>query len=294
MLQNLISKNALLLVGSSIMLIAGTAAVIVASQSYTEDSALWFIGFVLISLSGLSMTAAVFKALGYPPSGEAFGLPSGSIRALLAISIMVLLLIFALPLTSWSHAPLVLNARPLDVAIADCGDIKAELARYGQLHLVAVVDSKACVTPPVAGAKARISLYASSRQGMSHEQIDLSKQVLTAVITLLTTVIGFYFGSQNTLTLAKAIKEGGTAPAPVTPVNPVAPDKPKDGAADTPSPDAVPDEDPDNLADSCPSDAEPLEGEAQTADADLPASEGGVASPPASTPAPTPPPAAAV
>ncbi len=209
LLESATGRNALLLVGSSIMLLAGTAAIIYASGSYSGDSALWFVGFILISLSGLSMTAAIFTALGYAGNAsEAFGLPSGSIRAILAIAIMVLLLIFGLPLITWDKAPRALDRTAFEAVRVDCAAAAAEVTRYQVLHVLAVLDTAACGTPPAPGQKAIIHLHGNVRMTMPVEQREQAKQVITAIVTLLTTIIGFYFGSQNALSLVNAIRGG--------------------------------------------------------------------------------------
>jgi hypothetical protein len=265
--------EALLLGISSAMMLAGVIAIIYASRGFS-DSSLWFIGFLLIALSGLSLTAAIFRALGYNTPGEAFGLPTGSIRALLAIGIMVLLVIFGLPLVSWKDAPVDLNRTAIDTVYVDCAAASGEAARYKDRFFV-TLDTKACTAPPAPGQKARIAIFGNSRVAMSDQDRELSKQIITAIITLLTTIIGFYFGSQNAINLINAIKrkpgengagEGGKKP-PVAPENPD--EKGPGERAETET--VAPDEE-----DGCPSDAEPHEGEAITRDEDLPDTEGGI------------------
>lgn len=205
-----------LLVGAGAMLLVGVLILIVASNFYRGDSALWFIGFVLISLAALAMTAAVFRGLGYVPSpGEAFGLPSGSIRAVLAIAIMILLLIFGLPLVSSDKAPLVLNRAAVRELKVSCAAVDAEVKRYETRGLFVLVNSKDCPNATDARPLANLSIFAQYRAEMGSQQLEVSKQLLTAVITLLTTIIGFYFGSQNAISLVNAIgKNSDSKPKP--------------------------------------------------------------------------------
>lgn len=211
-------RSGLLLIGSSLMLLVGVLGIAAASGLYVRggDSSLWFVGLILISLAGLAMTAAIFRGLGFRKRDmEAFGLPTGSVRAILAIAITVLLVIFGLPMISVS-GPDVLGTAPVASASVDCAAVDAERQRYESHRLLAVVDTRDCKASIGAAAggagaasprqKARIALYGSVLSTMPAEQREQGKQLLTAVLTLLTTIVGFYFGSQSALVIAKQMR----------------------------------------------------------------------------------------
>ena len=300
----LLDVNPLLLAGAAAMLVVGALVVIVASTYFDGDSSLWFIGFILISLSALALTAAVFRGLGYRANeSEAFGLPSGSIRAVIAIAIMVLLLIFGLPYVSSDPGTKVVNRTALDRdVLVSCERVESEVKRYEAVGLIPVLDARACQPQAPAGATASIAIYGRSRQSdpLTRDRLETSRQLLTAIITLLTTIIGFYFGSQQALNLVTALNAknsgensqgGGNRPDPnagrPTPEMEAEKrrleeqrereqDKKQDSnGGREPNQDAVVHADIDE--DCCPSDAEPIDGESVTTDENLPEASGGVA-----------------
>jgi hypothetical protein len=164
-----------------------------------------FIGLLIIAMAGLTTTAVVFTGLRLGTRDEAFGLPNGSIRALLAIGIMVLFVVFALPVVDPSNdneklvtdTPLIPG---VEVPLARLSD---ETKRYEAEGLAVVIldygkvaqaGTNGAVAVPERPAKIRV--YAKPA-AMSREAAEASKQLITALVTLLTSIVSFYFGSKS-------------------------------------------------------------------------------------------------
>ena len=218
------TRKALLITGSAFLLFLAAFGLFVLAGRNVPDSALVFVGFVLVSILGLALAAAVFKALGFTTNTDAFGLPSGSIRAVIAISIMVMFVLFGLPFIQLRSAPTRLADKPFETVTVPCAAVANEVNRFRSIGVVGVPDLAACA--PQAGGTAgaavagiaTLKLY-STTQEYSSEQLEFGKQILTAVITLLTTIIGFYFGSQSALAAVGVGQTalgnaGANAPAP--------------------------------------------------------------------------------
>jgi len=186
----------------------------------TGDSALWFVGLLVLTATALTLTAIVFGGLNLNDANEAFGLPSGSVRTLLAVGVMVLFAVFGLKFFGNADAHVGesrLADKPFEQIEVPPARLAEEVERYKQsqsvLPVVVFPGRAASGTDP--GANAKLSLYLL-KAGRPAEAIDAQKQLLTAIITLLTTVVGFYFGSKSAGDGLRARGDGNT-PDPTAP-----------------------------------------------------------------------------
>ena len=139
---------------------------------------------VVILLLGLAVTAVIFRRLGLHSRDHAMGLPEGSIRAIIALMLIVIFAVIAVFLISnvdnQSKAAPVTN---LTKAQADAfpGEDVFKTIRSG-------TSSSGAPT------------YTVILKGDEPASLALSQQLLTTLGTLVVAVASFYFGSQSVLT----------------------------------------------------------------------------------------------
>lgn len=175
-----------------LMLVFGLSRLLASQPATLDSSPVWFIGLLIISGASLAFIAVVFRSLGLQAPSEAFALPSGSIRTLLAIGVMVLFAVFGLAAISTGEREQRPAAEPMATAANVSGDanaVKAEIERYRVLNIVAV-------PAKTVASDTSLALY-RLESSKSKEAIDLTNQIIPALLTLLTSVISFYFGSRN-------------------------------------------------------------------------------------------------
>ena len=176
-----------------LLLVFGFTVALTLPTYVNRSNPFWFVGMLVIFGAALSLIAVVFRWLGLASRDEAFALPSGSVRTLLAIGVMVLFAVFGLDAVSVSDDSLThrLSDQPMATATAPAAPalLDAEIKRYERQGMAVVVDS-------VGAASAALKLYRIDRV-KPPETTDMQKQVLTALVTLLTSVVSFYFGSRS-------------------------------------------------------------------------------------------------
>ena len=175
-----------------LLLVFGFALLLALPHIVLQSNPVWFIGLLIIFGASLALIAVVFRWLGLQAPGEAFGLPSGSIRTLLAVGVMVLFAVFGLASISTDEGwkgPADEPLKTTAVVIGDAAAVQAEIKRYKALNIAAV---------PTSGSAsgAELQLY-PMKSFKSQEAIDLQKQIVTALVTLVTSVVSFYFGSRS-------------------------------------------------------------------------------------------------
>ncbi len=198
MFGRLTTVRLIYVIGGILLLVAGSA--VLALEQHTHTEAFRFIMLLVVFMAALAITATVFSGLHLADKKEAFGLPSGSVRALLAVGIILLFVVFGLPLVA-----VVPNAdpseRPKPIATVSVPyDKIAEAARmYTDQHLNVIVTNYGAptVNPGQANEQVHPATVEVRPPDYYAERFDISKQLVTAIITLLTSVISFYFGSRS-------------------------------------------------------------------------------------------------
>lgn len=184
-----------------LLAVCAVLAIMLTWSGRSSDSALWFVGLLVLMATALTLTAIVFGGLDLNDANEAFGLPSGSVRTLLAVGVMVLFAVFGLKFFGDAQLQAStprLSDKPLEQIEVPVARLEVELARYQQVPSLMVVIASPGRAPAGndPGANAKLNLYTLEPRP-SAAAVDAQKQLLTAIITLLTTVIGFYFGSKS-------------------------------------------------------------------------------------------------
>lgn len=224
---------------------------------------------IMILFGALALISTLFNRLGLSSTGEALALPPGSIRAAIALALIVLFALISVMLyESMEKTYAIDNLKEAD---------KAALLKEPTNRVTAVI-ARDCATlaslpghaePPAncAPGEFRYTVYLRVAPGV--ESTDLAKQLLILIGTLMTSVTSFYFASKaaevHTKTaLGALIGQRGASQGTEAP----------DPAAGTPAAQAT--DDPaaahDAQADGC-----NVSIENPTDDADLPPARGGVA-----------------
>jgi hypothetical protein len=175
-----------------IVALASVAAVFYALMSQTSSfgtvATLVLVGIVAFAgfASALSVTAS---RLGILDAKQPFGLPEGTVRAMLTFAFIVLVGVFASYLLVQSSrnlfAPTHLFEVP-NVAVADATAMQTRLQQEGVVVLMARAGAAGQETVTV-------RFYPRTDYRLAD---DVAKQILTMLSTMLAAMIGFYFGSR--------------------------------------------------------------------------------------------------
>ncbi|WP_431052996.1 hypothetical protein [Roseateles sp. L2-2] len=150
---------------------------------------------IVILLGSLALVSALFSRLGLANPAEALGLPSGSIRATVALALIVLFALIA-----------VMLYQTLDGGRTVSGVMEAQKAAFLKDPLIHVRS----VTPVACAASAtdcpggyRFDLVVDAPAGVAAS--DFAKQLLTLVGTLMTSVVSYYFAAKSSESAMKAV-----------------------------------------------------------------------------------------
>jgi hypothetical protein len=149
---------------------------------------------VVALLSAVAITTIIFRRLGLTNWRAPLGLPEGSIRAIIALMLLVMFFISALFLYSdvGSASPRVLNG-------------------MSQEFLDAQPAASLLSVQPVSGADGGVTYNVTlAGPAKSPDAVDLAKQLVTTVSTLVVAVAAFYFGA-NTVQSVTAPKTGDSS-----------------------------------------------------------------------------------
>ena len=217
---------------------------------------------IMILFGALALISTVFARLDLSAPNEALALPPGSIRAAIALALIVLFALISVMLYQSLSRPYV---------VEHLSFVQKEALVKEPSNRILGVLPEPCQSAGAACTAEQLRYTAHLRQSPTTESSDLAKQLLILVGTLMTSVTSFYFASRSTEAVAKSVF--GAQAAAVAAVAAAAALPPVVPAA-APLPDGT------LLAASHPDheDACDIPINNPTADIDLPAAKGGVAS----------------
>ena len=226
---------------------------------------------IMILFGALALISTLFARLGLSDRNQAFALPEGSIRAAIALSLIVLFSIIAIMLYQTLNKPYVIPNLTEEE--------KGVVLKDPSIRVLAVLPvrcaSPADGAPPAADCPPGTLRYAVHvRQPAAQESTDLAKQLLILIGTLMTSVTSFYFASRATESQRSDDAAGADAETPPdgpAPRGLMDSGLPAAAAATSTDPAAMPDAD--AHVDGCDVDVADV-----TPDEELPAARGGVAS----------------
>ncbi len=176
-----------LLLVAGIVLIAGLGGFYVLNNlpEYLTSSSLTIVvllvaGFVAVTLL-LYLGTIILRTAGLSTKKEALGMPEGSIRALIAMSLILMFAIIGVT---------VLYSGMGGEPIESNGISAAELERLENVQIISIT----VVDPAASPGSERFNVTA--RPELSQAGHDFGLQLLTTVSTLVVAVAGFYFGSR--------------------------------------------------------------------------------------------------
>lgn len=219
------------LLGNIIMLAAATAALgavgygLYSFSSYANGAG-DALKLSLVVLVGLALVVALFAALaivynilGVQDGHQPLAFPEGSVRSLIAFSLLLIFVCLATFLYQGTVSPDLVAAGKVSSQTA------AQIAELRKSFVV--VDEP---VPPAAGATAAPATPLFNATYYNHQRSkeadDFGKQIFTTLATVFVSVVSFYFGSSTTSSAVGAgVKAALTPPVPPSPqpANPVKP-----------------------------------------------------------------------
>jgi len=211
---------------------------------------------IMILLGSMALTSTLFHRLALSNPNEALGLPAGSIRAALSLALVVLFAIISIMLFRSLASPAEKHFENVGQSFIE------ELAKRPDAQVVALSSCQ-----KVSDGVTATCFNVVVRWKAPNDAVDISKQLLTLIGTLMTSLTSYYFATRAAQTARNGSSDGSTA-------------EPKPSSTDKPEQQPEPavqtavmlanagDQD----SDGC--DAEILE---PTKDEDLPPAKGGVA-----------------
>ena len=162
-----------------------------------EGVVLLVAGFVTVALL-LYLGTLVLRALDMGAPAEALGMPEGSIRALIAMSLILIFAIIGIQ---------VFNAGSVGTEVVSSGLTQAQIDQLRADGALVIAQS---LQTPVPAPPAAALYTVTTRTAMTQEAHDFGLQLMTTVSTLVVAVAGFYFGSravsQATTTVSEQLR----------------------------------------------------------------------------------------
>jgi hypothetical protein len=162
---------------------------------------------VIVLILMLTVVATIFWLLGLTDRTQAMGLPEGSIRAVIALSLIVLFAILSVFLYQG-----VSNGGHLNT-IENLSD--ADRAQFLRDHATAL-DLQAVLTKDKDGPP----LYTVTYRSANPTSDDFAKQLLVLLGTLMTAITSFYLGAGTAVSAAAAAQTTANPPPTVSGIKP--------------------------------------------------------------------------
>jgi len=159
-----------------------------------EGVVLLVAGFVTVALL-LYLGTLVLRALDMGAPNEALGMPEGSIRALIAMSLILIFAIIGIQ---------VFNAGAVGTDVMSTGLTQAQI---DQLRADGALVISQSLQTPVPEPPAAPLYTVTTRIAMTQEAHDFGLQLMTTVSTLVVAVAGFYFGSRAVTQATTSVSE---------------------------------------------------------------------------------------
>jgi hypothetical protein len=163
---------------------------------------------ILILFGAMALTSTLFRRLGLSDRSEPLALPPGSVRAAIALALVVLFAIISIMLFQVLSQPYVIRG----VA----AQAKDELLKQPANRVIAVV-SMACAASGVEGGC--FDVHVARPHG--EESTDIAKQLLVLIGTLMTSLVSYYFAARTAAQAPSASDRAAAMPAPQAPAPPV-------------------------------------------------------------------------
>jgi len=177
--------GAIALLGAAVALVFGVYFLFEGQPDNAVRLPVLAIGGVIALLVVIALVAGAYTLFGLADAKEALGMPEGSVRAIIALSLIVLFAILTIYLYSDVSHPEVCTLAGLSQDALD----KFLTSEHGQ-KVIATVS-----TPLNDGSSAYTVYY----QNISAAGGDFAKQLLVMIGTLMTSVTSFYFAAKPPL-----------------------------------------------------------------------------------------------
>ncbi|HEY6767599.1 MAG TPA: hypothetical protein VI386_22820 [Candidatus Sulfotelmatobacter sp.] len=177
-------------------------------------SAVVLVGLALVIVL-MSVLVIIYSVIGVADPKQALALPEGSVRALIAFSlVLIFVCLGAFLYNSVNNSALTPGGRSAHVTEAQLSELKAQF-------VVAYEPARNANGSVETDADGKSPLYNATyfiKPGKDAE--DFAKQIFTTLATVFVSVISFYFGSSTTSSAVgagvKAASGGGGATTPAT------------------------------------------------------------------------------
>ncbi|OQW31001.1 MAG: hypothetical protein A4E19_20775 [Nitrospira sp. SG-bin1] len=142
---------------------------------------------IMILFGALALISTLFARLKLHDPSQPLALPEGSIRAAIALSLIVLFAIISIMLFQSDHKPYVIPGVEEQALL--------NIVKIRENQVIAIVPERcASSSEPCGPEDRRFSVHI--RPSPTQESTDLAKQLLILIGTLMTSVTSFYFASR--------------------------------------------------------------------------------------------------